>query len=208
MTVVLNTIDDALDRSDPAGTVWTADAVKHLEPLLARAAAAGRTVVMTADHGHIVERRQGTQRSYKAVSSGRSRGVTGEVSDGEVEVSGPRVLTEDHRAVLAVDETLRYAPLKAGYHGGASAAEVVVPVAVLVREGSDYPQDLALLPPQQPTWWLTSSAHRADATFDLEASFTGSARVSRRAPRREEPEHTLFDLEPADTGPRAGNPHP
>ena len=40
VTVVLNTIDDALDRSDPAGTVWTADAVKHLEPLLARAAAA------------------------------------------------------------------------------------------------------------------------------------------------------------------------
>ena len=31
VTVVLNTIDDALDRSDPAGTTWTADAVKHLD---------------------------------------------------------------------------------------------------------------------------------------------------------------------------------
>src|SRR5690606_30743105 len=52
VTCVLNTIDDALDRSDPAGTAWTADAVKHLRPLLDRALAAGRTVVLTADHGH------------------------------------------------------------------------------------------------------------------------------------------------------------
>ena len=156
VTVVLNTIDDALDRSDPAGTVWTADAVKHLEPLLARAAAAGRTVVMTADHGHVVERRQGKQQPHPGTSSGRSRSVTGAVEDGEVEVSGPRVLTEDHRAVLAVDDTLRYGPLKAGYHGGASAAEVVVPVAVLVREESDHPKDLTPLPPQVPAWWITA----------------------------------------------------
>ena len=41
VTCVLNTIDDALDRSDPAGTTWTADAVKHLEPVLARAPGRG-----------------------------------------------------------------------------------------------------------------------------------------------------------------------
>ena len=79
VTVVLNTIDDALDRSDPAGTTWTADAVKHLEPLLTRARAAGRTVIMTADHGHIVERRGGTQRSYPGADSGRSRPAGGDV---------------------------------------------------------------------------------------------------------------------------------
>ena len=64
VTCVLNTIDDALDRSDPGGTEWGADAVKHLAPLLDRARHAGRIVVLTADHGHIVERRQGTQRAY------------------------------------------------------------------------------------------------------------------------------------------------
>ncbi|MFY1655845.1 BREX-2 system phosphatase PglZ [Micromonospora sp. WMMD1274] len=158
VTVILNTIDDALDRSDPAGTVWTADAVKHLEPLLARAAAAGRTVVVTADHGHIVERRQGTQRSHPQISSARSRPATAPVQDDEIEVSGPRVLTADHRAVLAVDETLRYGPLKAGYHGGASAAEVVVPVAVLVPDESRNQAGLELLPPQEPTWWWLTSA--------------------------------------------------
>ncbi|MBL8929409.1 MAG: BREX-2 system phosphatase PglZ [Kineosporiaceae bacterium] len=206
VTIVLNTVDDALDRSDPGGIVWTAGAVRHLEPILARAAAAGRTVVITSDHGHVVERRDGAQRSRPPITSGRSRAASEPIDDGEVLVQGARVLTDDHRAVLAVDDTLRYGPLKAGYHGGASAAEVVVPVAVLVREEADYPQHLVLLPPQQPTWWVTSSAHRAAAGLNLEASFTGSARVTRRAPRREDSEHTLFDLEPADTTPESDTP--
>ena len=153
VTVVLNTIDDALDRSDPSGTVWTADAVKHLEPLLARARSAGRTVVITADHGHVVERRMGTMRPHPDMSSNRSRPVTGTVEDSEIEVSGRRVLTDDGRAVLAVSEGLRYGPLKAGYHGGASAAEVVVPVAVLVPDEATNPLRLPLLPPQTPSWW-------------------------------------------------------
>ena len=132
VTCVLNTIDDALDRSDPGGTEWGTDAVKHLAPLLDRARHAGRIVVLTADHGHIVERRQGTQRAYAAISSGRSRAAVEPAGDGEVLVTGRRVLRHDGRAVLAVDEHLRYGPLKAGYHGGAAPAEAVVPVIVLV----------------------------------------------------------------------------
>jgi hypothetical protein len=194
VTVVLNTIDDALDRSDPAGTVWTADAVKHLEPLLARAAAAGRTVVMTADHGHVVERRQGVQKSYPGMSSGRSRSVSGAVEAGEVEVSGPRVLTGDHRAVLAVDETLRYGPLKAGYHGGASAAEVVVPVAVLVADEASNEAGLALLPPQTPSWWLTPQAVAASVVPVSPVIPKGSA-TARRG--KDAAGSTLFDLAPA-----------
>ena len=68
---VLNTIDDALDRSDPGGTEWNADSIKHLLPLLDRARHAGRVVVLTADHGHVIERRQG--RSYCARRAGRVR---------------------------------------------------------------------------------------------------------------------------------------
>ena len=128
---VLNTIDDALDRSDPGGTEWSANAVKHLMPLLDRARHAGRVVILTADHGHVIERRQGTQRTYAAISSGRSRAAVEPVGAGEVLVAGRRVLRPEGRAVLAVDETLRYGPLKAGYHGGAAPAEAVVPVVVL-----------------------------------------------------------------------------
>ena len=157
VTCVLNTIDDALDRSDPAGTTWTADAVKHLEPVLARARAAGRIVVLTSDHGHVVERRRGRQVSRPDMSSARSRPADPPAGDGEVLVSGERVLAHDGRAVLAVDEDLRYGPLKAGYHGGAAPAEVVVPVIVLQPDPSDL-AGLRLAPPFQPRWWTLPSA--------------------------------------------------
>jgi hypothetical protein len=206
VTVVLNTIDDALDRSDPGGTAWTTDTVKHLEPLLARAAAAGRTVVLTADHGHVIERRQGTQKTYAETSGARSRTATGTVEEGEVEVTGPRVLTDGHRAVLAVDHTLRYGPLKAGYHGGASAAEVVVPVAVLVPDEASNTAGLTLLPPQVPAWWLTS---RAIAAPLVEPVATAAAQAGRAAQAAQatltvrEGGSTLFDLEPAVPAPAA-----
>lgn len=147
---VLNTIDDALDRSDPSGTAWTADAIKHLIPLLQRARDAGRTVVITSDHGHIVERREGVMRSYAGGANTRFRAPDGTLAADEVVVSGPRVLTPGNTAVLAVSERLRYGPLKAGYHGGAAPAEVVVPIVILVPAGSD---QLRLAPPQEPIWW-------------------------------------------------------
>ena len=153
VTCVLNTIDDALDRSDPGGTDWRADTIKHLRPLLEEARRAGRVVVLTADHGHVIERRQGVQRSYPDISSGRSRAAAVPAGDGEVFISGRRVLRHDGRAVLAVDERVRFGPLKAGYHGGASPAEAVVPVAVLVPGGVPEGSNLRLAPPQEPTWW-------------------------------------------------------
>ena len=56
--------------------------------------------------------------------------------------------------MLAVDEHLRYGPLKAGYHGGASPAEAVVPVAVLVPGAVPEDVSLHLAPPQEPAWWI------------------------------------------------------
>lgn len=189
VTCVLNTIDDALDRSDPSGTEWGADAVRHLEPLLTRARRAGRTVVMTADHGHIVERREGTMRPQPAISSGRSRDAVGAVGDGEVLVAGRRVVAPDNRAVLAVDERLRYGPLKAGYHGGASPAEAVVPVTVLVNGAVPAGSGLRLAAPQEPAWW-TSPLTTTPAVLS-----PGVSAFARKA--AEEPP-TLFDEVPAD----------
>ncbi len=156
MTCVLNTIDDALDRSDPGGTDWTDSAVRHLRPLLDQARRAGRVVIMTADHGHVIERRQGTQRSYPEITSGRSRAAHPAAADGEVLVTGERVLlpVPGGSAVLAVDERIRFGPLKAGYHGGASPAEAIVPVAVLVDGSPSEESGLGLAPPQEPAWWL------------------------------------------------------
>ena len=152
VTCVLNTIDDALDRSDPAGTTWTADAVKHLRPLLERARETGRTVILTADHGHVVERRQGVQRS-RGGAGARYRAAEGPVQADEVLVAGPRVLAPGGRAILAVNERLRYGPLKAGYHGGAAPAEVVVPVVIMVPVEQAQAPGVRLAPPQEPSWW-------------------------------------------------------
>ena len=77
-------------------------------------------------------------------------------SDGEVRVAGPRVLMHDGDAVLAVDERLRYGPLKAGYHGGAAPAEVVVPLHVLTP--SEPPAGWAAGAPQTAVWWHSAVA--------------------------------------------------
>lgn len=184
VTCVLNTIDDALDRSDPGGIEWESEAVKHLDPLLERAMQAGRTVILMSDHGHIVERREGTQRSHPDMSSGRSRPADPPAGDGEVLVEGRRVLEHGGRAVLAVDERLRYGPLKAGYHGGAAPAEVVVPVIALVAGGvEDDNPSLRPAPPQQPPWWESPS--------ELPAAAAAAPRpVGRRTPSGAP---TLFD---------------
>jgi hypothetical protein len=200
---VLNTIDDALDRSDPGGTEWTADAVKHLLPLLDRARYAGRTVIITADHGHVVERRLGTQRSYPDTSSGRSRAAEPPAGDGEVLVTGQRVLLHGGRAVLAVDERLRYGPLKAGYHGGASPAEAVVPVIVLVSGIVPEGTGLGMAPPQEPAWWTDPVIARPVRAGEpgrngpdkslLQAALGSKLRSA------SDGEPTLFDLPAAET---------
>ena len=204
VTCVLNTIDDALDRSDPGGTDWGTDAVRHLAPLLDRARHAGRIVVLTSDHGHIVERRQGTQHAHAGISSGRSRPATEPAGDGEVLVAGPRVLRHDGRAVLAVDEHLRYGPLKAGYHGGAAPAEAVVPVAVLVPGAVPEDVSLHLAPPQEPAWWIDPVAPAAPVPAPPPAAAPPRRRLAEYRRRPQDAAPTLFD-EP-DSEPAAAVP--
>jgi hypothetical protein len=184
VTCVLNAVDDSLDRSDPAGTRWGMETVRHLAPLLERARRAGRVVVVTADHGHIVERRDGEQRTYAGISSARSRPADGPPPGaGEVLVAGRRVLRHNGRAVLAVDERLRYGPLKAGYHGGAAPAEVVVPVCVLLPGVVPEGAPLRLAPPQEPPWWTEpdhiSGSGQTDAAREARATATRPVRKQR-----------------------------
>lgn len=154
---VLNDIEDALDRADPIGTTWTTQHFKHLDALLSSAASVGRTVVLLSDHGHVVERREqpGVQRGDQI--SARYRAAVGvdpaTLDPDEILVSGPRVLTDDHRAILAVDEQLRYTRVRAGYHGGATLAEAVIPVSILVNGAIPEHLGLQPAPPATPSWW-------------------------------------------------------
>ena len=159
---VLNDIDDALDRSDPIGTTWDVASFKHLDPLLKAAATVGRIVVLLSDHGHVPERRE-----QLSVQRGQQISARYRLADGveestlpadEVLVDGPRVLSDGNRAVLAVDEQVRYTGMKAGYHGGASPAEAVIPISILVNGA--VPADLGLepAPSAPPTWWFPEPA--------------------------------------------------
>ena len=153
---VLNIVDDTLHHTDPIGARWNVDTITHLRALLEAARQSGRTVVLTADHGHVLERRNGEYRKYPATHGNRARPVTPDAGPDEVLVRGPRVLTEDHAAILAVSERLRYGPLNAGYHGGASPAEVIVPVIVLHPGDAPTATNLTPLGDVEPVWWKRS----------------------------------------------------
>ena len=77
---------------------------------------------------------------------------------------GPRVLGADGQpggsVVAAVDETIHYTPRKAGYHGGASLAEVVIPVITLLPSPSLLPDGgtRTSLLAHAPSWWNPGSA--------------------------------------------------
>jgi hypothetical protein len=151
VAAVLNIVDDTLHHADPIGARWDLDAVTHLRPLLEAAKQAGRLVVLTADHGHVLERRDGEYRKHAARQGTRARSATPPPESDEVLVTGPRVLTDDNAAVLAVNERLRYGPLNAGYHGGASPAEVIVPVIAL--HAGEPAVSLEPVRNVEPDWW-------------------------------------------------------
>lgn len=188
---VLNHVDDTLAKLDPARGPWTVPAILWLRELLEAARDAGRTVILTSDHGHVVER-GGTLRSHSG-GGARWRPADTAVSDDEVLVSGPRVLTADHRAILAVNEKLRYAPKQAGYHGGAALAELTIPIIVLHPTSASARPGWVQAPPQTPLWWNESPARAA-----VHASDDGpKRRRSKKQPTPPAEEQGLFEIEPA-----------
>lgn len=152
--VVLNTVDDALSKADPGGTDWTITGIQHLPALLDEAGRAGRAVVLLSDHGHVVERGGGSQPVAGAEARWRPADTGPVDPTREVALSGTRVLAPGGSIVAAVDEALRYGSKQAGYHGGASAAEAVIPVIVLSRSPDDLrPAGWVSATPQAPAWW-------------------------------------------------------
>jgi hypothetical protein len=156
VAVVLNYVDDTLHHTDPGGTDWTLQTITYLAPLLTAAKNAGRTVVITSDHGHIIEYGASARVDRANTYGQRAHGDLAHVdSDREVVVKGPRVLTETQQVVLAVDETIRYGARNAGYHGGATPAEAIVPVVVLAA--GELPEGATRVVGAEPAWWYAGS---------------------------------------------------
>ncbi|WP_026414529.1 BREX-2 system phosphatase PglZ [Actinomadura oligospora] len=209
VAVVLNTIDDALDHGkegDRAG--WRLKDISYLPDLLNAALDFGRPVVLVADHGHVLEREESAPGTPRVTSTeiGAARWRTGTPGEGEVELAGPRVLENGGRVVVPWREEIRYTPRKAGYHGGASLAEMAVPVLVLLPDAADRPKGWELLPPEEtePAWWTGREASEKPVPVQVPSS-SQVLKTTRARKRMEEPEgEALFSVgEAAPSAPPA-----
>jgi hypothetical protein len=110
-----------------------------------------RVVVLLSDHGHIVEHAS----ELRALPGGgaRWRTAASPAADGEFLFSGPRVALSGGSVVLPWRERLRYAAIKAGYHGGANPAEAVIPLTILTAGDESAVPGWSGAPVASPAWW-------------------------------------------------------
>ncbi|MCZ2526976.1 BREX-2 system phosphatase PglZ [Streptomyces sp. HB2AG] len=185
--VVLNTVDDALaDGREGARGRWTPDDFGKLPDLLNAARDYGRPVLLVSDHGHVLDRTaRGHGQPSGADGAEGARWRTGAAEEGEIEVAGPRVRARGGRATLAWREDLRHTARQAGYHGGASLAEVTVPVITLVPSADLIPEGWTLLPTERtaPGWWREGEESAVPAAAEPSPAL-GAPPVKREDARR------------------------
>jgi len=148
--VVVNAVDDHLLKGEQIDTRWSRDEIKVLPVLLHEAKMAGRTVILLSDHGHILD----CNAKGKQYEGGeRWRFDETNVSEGELKVSGVRVVIPETRELIAPwTEKIRYGIKKNGYHGGVSPQEMVIPIAVL-NSSNAFPAGWSEAPVDTPLWW-------------------------------------------------------
>ena len=160
--VVINAIDDALAKSDQVRIDWSMETIPLLGAILTLARQAGRAVLITSDHGHVIERGAEFRRLSETE---RWRPASDEPSAEEILIDGPRVNALMNGAVIVPwSENLRYTGKKNGYHGGATQQEMLVPVGIWTSG----PERLECCEPafiQRPEWWVGDDR---DSGADLE----------------------------------------
>jgi hypothetical protein len=163
VSVVLNAIDDHLDSGKQVDFEWTRNTIRGLRDLLRQAADAERLVILTSDHGHILDFGTRQLTSAKDGRGDRFRLVDGKLEKGELEFEGSRVYkaTGSNRIVLACSSEVRYGKSKRGYHGGANPQEMVVPIAILSNARSSLPEGWEEVPSYQPAWWRIDASELA-----------------------------------------------
>lgn len=195
--VVYNAVDDHLKGSDQLHQRWSPDHLRLLLPLLREAREARRVLVVTADHGHVLD--DGT-RALPHGTGQRWRGVQVPASVDEVLLRGPRVLhPEGGQAVVCLwGERTRYGNRCTGYHGGVAAQELVVPLSVLVPAGVAL-ADWMPAPPVQPPWWdlndravLTPSSAPGPTAQGAASAATAARPARRKAPAVPAAQPALF----------------
>ena len=163
VSVVLNAIDDHLDSGKQVDFVWTRNTIRGLRDLLRQSADAERLVIMTSDHGHVLDFGTKQATSAKDGRGDRFRAADGNVEKGELEFEGSRVYQGNgsNRITMACAGGIRYGKGKRGYHGGANPQEMVVPLAILSDVRSSVPEGWLEVPSYQPEWWRIDASESA-----------------------------------------------
>ncbi len=186
--VVHNAVDDHLSGPDQLNQRWTLEDLRLLLPLLHEAREAKRVVVITADHGHLLEDSTG---QLVGGESDRWRPGTNSHPPHEMAVSGGRVVTSDgsNAVVCLWGESTRYGGRKNGYHGGLSPQEVTVPLSVFVSLGMGV-VGWAPAPPAQPEWWELPPIPQAKTA---KPTIAPVVRPAGRKPSTQVDQQQLFD---------------
>lgn len=147
---IVNAVDDHLLKEDMVRPQWSLEYVPILGALVDAARSAGRMIVLTSDHGHLLD--LGLTERTQSEPADRYREPSGNVGSGEVLVRGPRVVSATGSVIAAASELVRYGRRKNGYHGGASPQEVVVPLHILCLD-QGVPEGYRERRRARPAWW-------------------------------------------------------
>jgi len=204
--VVFNGVDDHLSGSDQLNHRWTLDDLRLIKPLLYEARNAGRLVLITADHGHVIDEAThalANPTQDKTATKGpdflagdRWRSVTEvPVSSEEISLSAGRVLAPNgqQQVVVPWSETLRYGARKNGYHGGVSLQEMLVPITLLTT-GGKLPEGLRYAPSAAPIWWELTTATTESTVPDLPVPLKSVAKKAKQPGAPDSGQQALFDL--------------
>ncbi len=168
VALVLNTMDDQLKVKPGLGISYNVKSVKALEPLLDLANDSDRTILLCADHGHILGERAEDVVSREGDPGGaRWREITSDTLPEKAVVIEDNVAwrSDKHsKLALLYSENQFYTSNSAqGAHGGASLAEVVTPAILIVPEGVSHragtgdDEGLEQHEFPKPSWWFLNT---------------------------------------------------
>ncbi len=168
VAVVSADVDAHFESGSDLREPFSVETLGSLSRLLEEAEASDRWLMVTGDHGQV--HGSGLERRLVEVDAevgdgrfgARHRSAEGptRAEEGEVEVAGRRVISGSEgpgaggKVIVPWSEKLRYRRAgRAGYHGGATPQEMVVPVSVLGRVGRRLEGWLTLEQDAAPPWW-------------------------------------------------------
>ncbi len=159
IATVINAIDDQLSSSSQVSVDWSLASIAVLRQVLEAARDAGRVVIITSDHGHVLDHDSSyiNPANTSAGNGERYQLSDAQISACEVSVKGSRVVTPTKSVTLPWSEKVRYTKGKnLGYHGGGSLQEVVIPLGVFINSDDEL-EGWSEVAKVMPSWWYQES---------------------------------------------------